>query len=812
MTEKKEHIDIFDSPIEEEMKSAYIDYAMSVIVGRALPDVRDGLKPVHRRVLFAMLERHWLHDRAFVKSAKIVGEVIGNYHPHGDVAVYDTIVRMVQDFSLREPLIYGQGNFGSVDGDSAAAYRYTEAKLSSIAEELLKDINKETVDYTPNFDSTKNEPVVLPAAFPNLLVNGSNGIAVGMATNIPPHNLEETINAAVYLVDHPECRVADLMRFVKGPDFPTSGIIHGIAGIKEAYETGKGKITLRGRVDTEETKAGKEMIVITEIPYQVNKSALIESIAALVRDKKIDGISALRDESDRKGMRIVLEVRKNSETQLIVNQLYKHTQLQVSVGVIMLALVKGLPRVLDLKEVLKEYVAHRREVVTRRTRFDLRKAEERAHILEGLIVALSNIDEVIKIIKESKTVESARQGLMNRFDFTQIQADAILDMKLQRLTGLEIDRIKQEFEEIKALIKKLKEILGSETRLAEVVKEELEEVKARYKSPRKTEIAHAAVQDFTVEDIIADEEMVITISHQGYIKRLPVDTYRRQKRGGKGVISTKVKEEDYVERILIATTHQHILFFTNRGKVFSLKGYEIPQESKVSKGRPIRSLLNLSNGETVNAFIGVTDFHEDLSLAMITAKGVIKKTLIEEFENAKKKGVTAIALQTDDGLIDVVPVLKNTEAFIASRYGQGLRTHLGKVRNMGRGARGIKGLTLETEDRVIGMTVVEGKKNLFVLTEKGYGKRVEFKNFTAKNRGGKGNKFLKVTDKVGRAVAVKTVADSDEIMIVTEKGVMIRVEASAISVLGRDTQGVRVISVEDDDKVQDVGLVAGDEE
>ena len=810
MSEEKIKENIFESSIEEEMKKAYIDYAMSVIVGRALPDVRDGLKPVHRRVLYAMFERGWTHEKPFVKSAKIVGEVIGNYHPHGDMAVYDTLVRMVQDFSLREPLVRGQGNFGSIDGDNAAAYRYTEAKLSPISEELLKDIDKDTVDFIPNFDGTRKEPVVLPSSFPNLLINGSNGIAVGMATNIPPHNLEEVINAVVYLIDHPECNVVDLMNYIKGPDFPTGGIIYGIAGIKEAYETGKGKIILRGKVEVETNSATREQIIITEIPYQVNKSVLIENIASLVRDKKIDGISAIRDESDRKGMRIVLELRKNTETQLIINQLYKHTQLQISFGIIMLALVSGLPKILNLKEMLKEYISHRREVVTRRTRFNLTKAEEKAHILEGLIVALNNIDEVIKIIKSSKNPEEARISLMKVFNLTKVQAEAILDMKLQRLTSLEIDKVKKEYEEIKKLIIELKSILASEEKLLSVIKNELIEIRDKYKNKRRTEIVHTMVQDFTIEDIIADEDTVITISHAGYIKRLPVDTYRRQRRGGKGIISAKIADEDYVERILIATTHQYILFFTNRGKVFSLKGYEIPQESKVSKGRPIRSFLNLSEGETINACVAIDDFKNDYSLAMITSKGIIKKTLVEEFENAKRKGILAISLQPDDRLVDVVTVEKNTEAFIASRNGQGLRINLGKIRNMGRSAKGIKGLSLKDNDVVIGMTVVDSKKKLLVVTENGYGKRVEFKNFSVKGRGGKGNKFLKVTEKVGKAVSVKTVDDSDEIMIITEKGIMIRMEVSSISVLSRATQGVKIISLEKDDKVQDVGLVTGE--
>ncbi len=801
---------ISDSPIEEEMKSAYIDYAMSVIVGRALPDVRDGMKPVHRRILYAMHEKGWTHQKPFVKSAKIVGEVLGNYHPHGDMAVYDTMVRMVQDFSLREPLVNGQGNFGSVDGDSAAAYRYTEAKLSLLAEELLKDLEKETVDFVPNFDDTKQEPLVLPTAFPNLLVNGSNGIAVGMATNIPPHNLEEVINAVIFLIDNPNAKISDLTKHIKGPDFPTAGSIHGVNGIRDAYETGRGKIMLRAKVDYEVSKNGKESLIVTEIPYQVNKTTLIESIAALVKDKKIDGITALRDESDRDGMRIVIELRKNVEYQIILNQLYKHTQLQISYGIILLALVKNQPKILNLREILSEYIKHRRDVVIRRTKFDLRKAEEKAHILEGLIIALNNIDEVIRIIKQSKNVENARTNLMEKFKFSLAQVDAILDMKLQKLTSLEIEKIKTEFDEIQKLIKELKEILANESKLMEVIKKELIQLRDKYKNPRKTTIVKEETQDFSVEDIIADEDVVITISHAGYIKRMPIDAYRRQKRGGRGVQSSKVNEEDYIERILIASTHDHVLFFTNKGKVFWIKTYEIPQESKLAKGKPIKSLLNMSQNETITAFVCIREFSESTALAMVTRKGVIKKTGTAEFENAKKKGITAINLSPDDDLMEVVPVGKDTEAFIGTASGRGLRMNLSKIRNMGRGAKGIKGITVDGKDVVVGMTTVDPKTSLFVITENGYGKRMDFKNFAVKGRGGKGMTYVKIEERNGQAVTIKSVGDNDELMIISEKGVMIRIEVKSISMQGRSTQGVRVITLNKDDKVKDVALIQED--
>ena len=801
---------IISTPIEDEMKSSYLDYAMSVIVGRALPDVRDGLKPVHRRVLYAMLERHWTHEKAFVKSAKIVGEVIGNFHPHGDTAVYDTMVRMVQNFSLNVPLVTGQGNFGSIDGDKAAAYRYTEAKLSLPAEELLKDIRKETVDFVPNFDGTKPEPIVLPAAFPNLLVNGSNGIAVGMATNIPPHNLTEVINGTIAFIDNPSIKIIDLMKYIKGPDFPTHGLIFGAKGIKEAYLTGKGKITLRANIEFETTKKGKERIIVTEIPYQVNKTNLIESIANLVKDKKLDGISLLRDESDRSGMRIVIEIRKNVNSQIILNQLYKHTQLQVGFGIILLALVNNQPKVLNLKEILDEYVKHRKEIVVRRTKYDLKKAEARAHILEGLIIALNNIDAVIKVIKSSKSVDTARKNLMSQFKLSEIQANAILDMKLQKLTALEVDKLKKEYAELKKIIADLKAILASEKKILDIVKKELILIRDKYKTERKTKIIMDNVESFAIEDILADEDMVITISNAGYIKRLPIDTYKRQRRGGRGVSSANMRKEDFVSLISIASTHSYLLFFTNKGKIFWVRVHEIQQESKQSKGRPIGSILNITANEKITAIVSVKDFSDDSSLVMITKNGIIKKTKTSEFSNAKKKGIVAIHLLSNDDLVDVKLVEKKQDGFIGTKQGKGLRFNLDKIRNMGRSAKGVKALTLSKEDEIIGMTVVLPKTKLFVVTELGFGKRVDYKNFKAKGRGGKGMTYIKTSDKTSGAVGIKSIGDDEELMLISEQGIMIRFQAKTISSQGRSTHGIRVMSLEKEDKVSDIAIVTED--
>ncbi len=811
--ETNEPLQIFDARIvpvyiEEEMKNSYIDYAMSVIIGRALPDVRDGLKPVHRRILYAMFERHWTHSNPYVKCAKIVGEVIGNFHPHGDAAVYETLVRMVQEFTMRVPLIDGQGNFGSVDGDNPAAYRYTEARLSKIAEELLKDINKDTVDFTPNFDETRKEPVVLPASFPNLLINGANGIAVGMATNIPPHNLGETIDAVVYFIEHPDCKISELMQYLPGPDFPTGGILYGYKGIKEAYTTGKGKVTIRAKATIEEHK-GKESIVITELPYQVNKAGLISSIADLVRERKIDGITHLRDESDREGLRVVIELRKDVNSQVILNQLFKHTQMQITFGIIMLALVDNQPKVLNLKQIIEEYVKHRKEVVIRRTKFELKKAQERAHILEGLIKALDIIDAIIKTIRASRTVDIARKSLIEKFGFTEVQAQAILDMRLQRLTGLEKQKLIEEYENLTKLIKELKSILASEKKVYEVIKNELLEIKKNYSTPRRTEIVKK-VTEFTMEDIIVDEDMIITISYDGFIKSLQARLYKKQKRGGRGIIGAVVKgENDYVKQIIVASTHDHLLFFTNKGKVFWMKVYEIPVGGKQTRGRSIKVLLNLTQDEYLTATVAIREFNKDSYLIMITKKGMIKKIESTFFNSAKKRGIFAINLDKDDELVGalIFEKGKHKDIFIGTAMGKALRIDGEKLRPMGRASRGIKGISVGTNDKVLGIVSVDTSEKLIVLTEKGFGKRVKFSNFPVKGRGGKGMIYLKVGQKNGPAACLAGVSDDDEVIITTTKGMVLRTLAKEISVNNRNTMGVKILNLEPDDKVSDLGII-----
>lgn len=804
---------ILPVPIEDEMRNSYLDYAMSVIIGRALPDIRDGLKPVHRRILYAMFERAWTHDKPFVKSAKIVGEVIGNYHPHGDMAVYDTLVRMAQDFTMRVPLIDGQGNFGSIDGDNPAAYRYTEARLASIAEQLLIDLKKETVDFTPNFDKTREEPVVLPSAFPNLLVNGSDGIAVGMATNVPPHNLCEVIDGVIKLIDNSNLKPSNLMEYIPGPDFPTGGIIYGIDGIKEAYTTGRGRIILRARATIETGKNDKKNIIITEIPYQVNKSSLLESIAALVRDKKIEGVSALRDESDREGMRIVIELKKDAPGQIILNQLFKHTQLQITFGIIMLALVDNTPKILNLKEILQHYINHRKEVVIRRTKFDLKKSEERAHILAGLKIALDKIDAVISTIRASKTVETAKNNLMSKFKLTEIQAVAILEMRLQRLTGLEREKIEQEYKDLLKQIKELKSILASEKRIFEVIKKELLDIKAKFGDKRRTEIIKEASEaELTIEDVIADEDMAITISKDGFIKRMPVTVYRRQRRGGKGVTGANIKQEDAIKHLIIASTHNYILFFTNKGKVFWLKVHEIPQESRLSRGRAISGLINLAQGEEITASASIKEFVASKSLVMVTKKGTVKRICVSEFENAKKKGIFAINLEKDDELKEVKVSENDCNVFIATKLGKALRMDIKKIREMGRGAKGVRGLKLSAADEIIGMDLVMPKTKLLVITQKGFGKRTEYRNFPAKGRGGKGIFYIKINDRIGNAVAIHSVFDDDEIMITTQKGMIIRINVSDIRVQSRNSQGVKVVECESDDMVMDVGVIRAEED
>lgn len=810
---KAKQLNLLDSriisvDIEDEMKNSYIDYAMSVIIGRALPDVRDGLKPVHRRILFAMNERRWIHENPFVKCAKIVGEVIGNFHPHGDIAVYDTIVRMAQNFAMREPLIDGQGNFGSVDGDNAAAYRYTEARLTRIASELLKDIKKETVDFTPNFDNTRKEPLVLPASFPNLLVNGTSGIAVGMATNIPPHNLSEVTDAVNHFIDNPECKINELLKFIPGPDFPTGGILYGYEGIRDAYLTGKGKVTIRARADIEE-KAGKDTIIITEIPYQVNKAELIASIANLVRDKKVDGITSIRDESDRKGLRITIEIRRDAQTQIILNQLFKHTQMQITFGIIMLALVENQPKVLNLKQIIEEYVKHRKEVVVRRTKFDLARAEEQAHILEGLVKALDMIDAVIKTIKASKTVDMARTSLMQKFKFTEAQANAILDMKLQKLTSLEKQKLVEELEGLKKLIKELKSILASGKKVFDLIKKELGEIKSAYAGQRKTEIIRE-ITDFTVEDIIADEDMAITLSNDGFIKSLPVKQYRKQKRGGKGVTGAALKGDDtYVRNMAVASTHDNMLFFTNKGKVFYMKVYEIPAASKQAKGRSLKILLNLAPDEKISTLVNIKEFSEDYSLVLITRKGIIKKVAGSAFENAKKRGIIGINLQKDDELVEAVSFSEkeDKDIFIGTAGGRALRTNAKKLRLMGRNSRGIRGIKIKANDRVIGMAKVDPNKKIFVITEKGFGKCMKFNLFPTKGRGGKGMAYLKITDKNGRGVSIGALDDENELIITSQRGMVIRVASREISTIGRNTAGVRIFKLDEGDTISDVAVV-----
>jgi len=796
--------------IEDQMRNSYLDYAMSVIVGRALPDVRDGLKPVHRRILHAMNERAWRSDRPYVKSAKIVGEVLGNYHPHGDKAVYDTMVRMAQDFSMRHPIIDGQGNFGSVDGDPAAAYRYTEARLNKIAEELLKDIDKETVDFNPNFDETKMEPQVLPASFPNLLVNGSEGIAVGMATKIPPHNLGEVVDATIALIDDPGLSVKQLMKYIQGPDFPTGATIMGTDGIYKAYTTGRGSIMVRGKLDVEENKKGRENIIISEIPYQVNKAVFISRIAELVNAKVIEGIGELRDESDRKGMRIVIGLKKDANTSIIINQLYKHTALQTSFGVIMLALVDNVPRVLDLKGIITNYIGHRKEVVIRRTRFELKKAEERAHILEGLKIALDNIDEVIKIIRGSKDPDEAAKKLIKRFSLSELQAKAILDMRLQRLTSLEVHKIVEELNALHKLIKELRAILKSEAKIFELVKKELLEVKQKYGDKRKTEIVKGGETstDFDVEDLIADEDMVITITNDGFIRRLPVDTFKKQRRGGKGVSAITTKREDFIKMMTVASTHDVIFLFSNKGKIFALKAYEIPLASKTSRGKSLKGIINLSTDENITAICSIDNFESDKYLCMVTKFGILKKTDLNVFQNAKKGGIIALNLKKNDELVDVKVVDKGDDIVIASRGGNLLRTNLMKMRSMGRNAAGIIGMRLAKDDVIMGIDLVKKNSSLFVITEKGYGKRVDYKNFANKGRGGKGMAYVKVTDKNGFANGVKSVFDSDEIIITSKNGMAIRLLAEDVSMQGRATVGVKLLDLKDDDYVTDFAAIS----
>ena len=797
--------------IEDEMKNSYIDYSMSVIVSRALPDIRDGLKPVHRRILFGMHELGLRSNRPYRKSARIVGDVLGKYHPHGDAAVYETMVRMVQDFSLRYPMVDGQGNFGSIDGDSAAAMRYTEARLTPIAEEMIKDLEKETVNFAPNFDESLEEPSVLPSLFPNILVNGASGIAVGMATNIPPHNLCEVIDALIAVIAEPDIGVETLMEILHGPDFPTGGIIYGSTGITEAYKTGRGRITVRARAALEKGKGSREAIVISEIPYQVNKSNLITAIANLVKEKKVGGISDLRDESDRDGMRIVVELKRDAQPQVVLNQLYVHTQMQTTFGIILLALVDEKPRILPIKEVLEKFIEHRHDVIIRRTKFELDKAEKRAHILEGLKIALDHIDEIVQLIKKSRSPETAKNALMKQFNLSEIQAKAILDMRLQRLTGLERKKIEDEYLDLIKEIERLKLILSSKDKQMDLIKDELREVKEKYGDERRTEIIHTA-EEFSVEDTIAEEDMVITISLSGYIKRFPVSGYRRQNRGGKGVIGADTRHEDTIEHLFIASTHHYILFFTDRGRCYWLKVHEIPQAGRGSRGRAIVNLISVSKGEKVAAVVPVKTFNEEKNLFMATRRGLVKKTELSAFGNPRRAGINAIVIREGDELIEAKLTDGSQDIVLGTKAGKAIRFNESCVRTMGRMAAGVRGIRLDPKDSVVGMVVVRREETLMVVTDKGYGKRSSIADYRLTDRGGKGIITLKASPKIGEMIAIMDVLDSDDLLLITAKGLVIREKVEDIKVIGRNTQGVRLIRLMEDDKVADVARVVREEE
>jgi DNA gyrase subunit A len=792
--------------IEEEMKGSYLDYAMSVIIGRALPEVRDGLKPVQRRILYAMFREGLLPNKKYSKSAGVVGEVLKKYHPHGDSAVYDALVRLAQDFNMRYPLVDGQGNFGSVDGDPAAAYRYTEAKLAAIAEELLADIDKDTVGFIANFDETTEEPLVLPSRVPNLIINGSSGIAVGMATNVPPHNLGEIIDGLLLLVDKPDTTLKDLMSRIKGPDFPTGGTIHGTDGIVQAYSEGRGLIKVRAKARIEREYRGGENIIITELPYQVNKSRLIKSIAELVREKTIEGISELRDESDRDGIRVVVELKRGEIAQVVLNNLYKHTQMQTTFGIIMLALVNGQPRVLKLKELLKHFLQHRRDVVLRRTRFELRKAEERAHILEGLKIALDYLDEIIALIRRSKNPEEARTGLITTYPLSEIQAQAILDMRLQRLTGLEREKIIREYTETLKEIERLKAILENDALVSQIIKDELLEIRSKYADERKTEIT-AETKEITIEDLITDEEMVITLSHQGYIKRNPLSAYRSQRRGGKGSMGMETKEEDFVSELFIGATHDYMLFFSNLGRLYWLKIYQIPEAGRTAKGKALVNVLALTEGERITTALPVRDFKEGF-LVMFTKNGTVKKTALEKYSNPRGKGIISITLEEGDELIVVKKTDGKSDLIIGTRNGLSIRFNEEEVRETGRTAIGVRGIRLMKGDEVVSAEVAEERTVLLTVTEKGFGKRSNISDYPVQGRGGKGVISIKITEKGGKAVGLMQVRDEDEVVMITSSGKLIRTLAGNISLHGRNTQGVKLMDVEGDDKIMSIGKVA----
>ena len=789
----------------KEMQASFLEYSMSVIVSRALPDVRDGLKPVHRRILYAMNESGYTPNRPHMKSARTVGDVIGKYHPHGDFAVYDTMVRLAQPFSMRVPLVDGHGNFGSIDGDSAAAMRYTEARLDKAAMELLRDLDKETVDFQPNYDESLEEPKVLPARFPNLLVNGSNGIAVGMATNIPPHNLGETIDATCMMLDNPDITTEELMTALPGPDFPTGGIIMGKKGILDAYETGRGSLTVRAKCTIEDRKNGKSSIVVSEIPYQVNRKRLLEKLGELVRDKKLPEISNIHDAADRHGIDIVIDLKQNALPQVVLNKLYKHTQLQVGFGVIMLALVDGVPRVLSLKEMLFYYIEHQKEVIERRTRFELKKAEERAHILDGYIIALDNIDEVIHIIRSSQTDKEAGARLTERFGLSKKQTDAILEMRLRRLTGLEREKIEQELADLREKIAYYKRVLEDEGLLKQIIKDELQEIKKKFGTPRKTQLSGDA-KDIDVEDLIAEENVVVTMTKAGYVKRLPVTTYRQQKRGGKGMQGVSLKDNDYVEHLFVASTHSYMLFFSTAGKVYRLKVYELPEASRHARGTAIVNLLPLQKGETISAVIATKDFPEDEYLMFATEHGMVKKTSMDLYDRTRRDGLIAINLKEGDQLISVRRVAVGEKVIMASSAGKAIMWSEGEVRAMGRDTMGVKGMTVPADAHVLGMEIAKPGSDLFVITEKGYGKRTSIDEYPEHHRGGQGVFTITMTDKKGLLSVMKIVKPNDEIMIISEEGVVVRTPVSGISELGRSTQGVRVMNVADKDRVTAVAI------
>ena len=803
-----------DKQLLTELEESYLNYSMSVIMSRALPDARDGLKPVHRRILYGMNDLGCYWNRPYKKSARVVGDVLGKYHPHGDSSIYDAMVRMAQDFSMRHQLVQGQGNFGSVDGDRAAAMRYTESRMSKIGGELLRDLDKETVAWTNNFDETLKEPAVLPAVFPNLLVNGSEGIAVGMATKIPPHNLREVINGLIEVIDNPDCGVEDLIKHIKGPDFPTAGEALGIDGIREAYDTGRGKVKMRGTAHVEPNSKGRDSLIITEIPYQVNKASLIEKIADLARDKKIEGIAELRDETDKDGMRIVIETKRDAVPEVVLNQLYKQTQLQDTFGIILLALVDGTPKVMSLKELLDVFLVFRQDIVVKRTEFDLRKAEARAHILEGLKIALDNIDKVLETIKKSKDPETAKAGLVGGFKLSEKQAQAILDMKLQKLTGLETEKILAEYKDIIKYMAELKGILESKTKRMQIIKEELLEIKEKYGEERRTEIVEKAT-DLNIEDMIAEEDMVLTITHNQYIKRTSVSTYKRQRRGGRGVQGQTAREEDFTEHLFVENTHSYILFFTDKGKCYWLKVYDIPEGGRAAKGRAIVNLIGCEADEKVSAFIGVKqgEFHENHFVVMATEKGIVKKTKLSAYSNPRKKGIYAVEIREGDKLIEARVSTGENDILLGTRNGKSIRFSEEQIRPSGRKTMGVKGITLSsTDDKVVGMLLIKRDGTVLVATENGYGKRTEIAQYRAQKRGGKGVLTVKTTDKIGKMITIKEVVGTDDLMIIRDDGVLIRMPVSQIRSIGRATQGVRLIKLGKGTKVSSITRIISEEE